>query len=82
MASYCTLRPCSNRLLLPLTPGFGIHQRFVHSDSESFNGGKGKQEKLKTLHDRVIRVDHAGEFGANRIYAGQMAVLGKFQFHY
>lgn len=27
--------------------------------------------------DRMIRVDHAGEYGANRIYAGQMAVLGK-----
>lgn len=25
--------------------------------------------------DRVIRIDHAGEFGANRIYAGQHAVL-------
>ena len=27
--------------------------------------------------DRIIRVDHAGEFGAHRIYEGQMAVLGK-----
>ncbi|XP_068761795.1 5-demethoxyubiquinone hydroxylase, mitochondrial-like isoform X1 [Montipora capricornis] len=27
--------------------------------------------------DRIIRVDHAGELGANRIYAGQMAVLGR-----
>ena len=27
--------------------------------------------------DRFVRVDHAGEFGADRIYAGQMAVLGK-----
>lgn len=27
--------------------------------------------------DRIIRVDHAGEYGANRIYAGQMAVLGR-----
>lgn len=25
--------------------------------------------------DRVIRVDHAGEYGAKRIYAGQLAVL-------
>lgn len=33
-----------------------------------------------SLPDRVthpmIRVDHAGEYGATRIYAGQMAVLG------
>ncbi|CAH3956231.1 5-demethoxyubiquinone hydroxylase, mitochondrial [Pieris brassicae] len=27
--------------------------------------------------DEIIRVDHAGELGADRIYAGQMAVLGK-----
>lgn len=26
--------------------------------------------------DAMIRVDHAGEFGATRIYAGQLAVLG------
>jgi len=26
---------------------------------------------------RMIRVDHAGEYGALRIYAGQLAVLGK-----
>lgn len=29
------------------------------------------------MYDRIIRVDHAGELGANRIYAGQLAVLGK-----
>ena len=27
--------------------------------------------------DRMLRVDHAGEYGADRIYAGQLAVLGK-----
>ena len=26
---------------------------------------------------RMLRVDHAGEFGAARIYAGQLSVLGK-----
>jgi len=29
------------------------------------------------LVERMIRVDHAGEFGAVRIYEGQLAVLGK-----
>lgn len=38
-----------------------------------------KDEKLKQIRDRIIRVDHAGEYGANRIYAGQMAVLGAFK---
>ena len=27
--------------------------------------------------ERLIRVDHAGEYGATRIYAGQLAVLGR-----
>lgn len=27
--------------------------------------------------ERTIRVDHAGEYGAKRIYAGQLAILGK-----
>lgn len=30
----------------------------------------------REMYERMIRVDHAGEFGADRIYAGQMAVLG------
>lgn len=29
------------------------------------------------MYDRIIRVDHAGELGADRIYWGQMAVLGR-----
>ncbi|KAG9328392.1 hypothetical protein JZ751_014076 [Albula glossodonta] len=33
----------------------------------------------KAMLDRMLRVDHAGEYGANRIYAGQMAVLGRTQ---
>lgn len=28
------------------------------------------------LIDEIIRVDHAGELGADRIYAGQVAILG------
>jgi ubiquinone biosynthesis monooxygenase Coq7 len=31
----------------------------------------------KTILARMIRVDHAGEYGARRIYQGQLAVLGK-----
>ncbi len=27
--------------------------------------------------DRIVRVDHAGEYGARRIYEGQLAVLGR-----
>lgn len=31
----------------------------------------------RELVDRILRVDHAGEFGAQRIYEGQLAVLGR-----
>lgn len=30
----------------------------------------------RALKERMIRVDHAGEYGAARIYRGQLAVLG------
>jgi ubiquinone biosynthesis monooxygenase Coq7 len=30
----------------------------------------------RTLIERIVRVDHAGEYGAKRIYQGQLAVLG------
>ncbi|GFS03418.1 5-demethoxyubiquinone hydroxylase, mitochondrial [Elysia marginata] len=36
-----------------------------------------KKAKTRKLLDKIIRVDHAGEFGADRIYAGQLAVLKK-----
>ena len=31
----------------------------------------------RRMVERIVRVDHAGELGADRIYAGQMAVLDK-----
>ncbi|CAD7089777.1 unnamed protein product [Hermetia illucens] len=34
-------------------------------------------QRVSPLTDEIIRVDHAGELGADRIYAGQMAILGK-----
>jgi len=33
--------------------------------------------KTQALLDRLLRVDHAGEYGAVRIYQGQLAVLGQ-----
>ena len=32
---------------------------------------------IREQTERMIRVDHAGEYGATRIYAGQLAVLGR-----
>lgn len=34
-------------------------------------------KKASPLIDEILRVDHAGEYGAARIYEGQLAVLGK-----
>jgi ubiquinone biosynthesis monooxygenase Coq7 len=36
-----------------------------------------KSKTDKTILDEIIRVDHAGEYGATRIYDGQIAVFGK-----
>lgn len=33
--------------------------------------------RASPMVDKFVRVDHAGELGADRIYAGQMAILGK-----
>ena len=38
---------------------------------------KSKSTTDKTILDEIIRVDHAGEYGASRIYDGQIAVFGK-----
>ncbi|XP_043273633.1 5-demethoxyubiquinone hydroxylase, mitochondrial [Venturia canescens] len=44
--------------------------------SSSFSAATSDTKTGKLL-DTIIRVNHAGELGADRIYAGQMAVLGK-----
>ncbi len=33
----------------------------------------------RAVLERIIRVDHAGEYGAKRIYQGQPAVLGNIR---
>ena len=38
--------------------------------------GTSAQSRADGDIERMIRVDHAGEYGAARIYAGQLAVLG------
>ena len=51
--------------------------RFISSNSAA-----PLRTKKGRLLESIIRVDHAGEFGADRIYAGQMAVLGNFFFFF
>ena len=50
---------------------------FINCVRNSSFSYKALPNDSKKLIDRILRVDHAGEFGADRIYAGQMAVLGK-----
>ena len=38
---------------------------------------KNKTSTDKSILDEIIRVDHAGEYGATRIYDGQIAIFGK-----
>jgi len=38
---------------------------------------KGKVLTDQSILEEIIRVDHAGEFGATRIYDGQIAIFGK-----
>jgi len=51
-------------------------QRRSYSSEKAFSY-KSLPKESQILIDKILRVDHAGEFGADRIYAGQMAVLGK-----
>ena len=39
--------------------------------------GKETKTTNRDILEEVIRVDHAGEYGATRIYDGQIAVFGK-----
>lgn len=40
-------------------------------------GGTAVDPAPRRLLEKIVRVDHAGEFGAVRIYQGQRAVLGR-----
>ena len=44
-----------------------------HARARRLPGDLSKRAQI----DRILRVDHAGEFGAQRIYQGQLAVLGR-----
>jgi ubiquinone biosynthesis monooxygenase Coq7 len=45
--------------------------------SETGSGRLPGDPTARQLVERMIRVDHAGEYGAKRIYQGQLAVLGR-----
>ena len=45
------------------------------------SASKNKASTDKNILDEIIRVDHAGEYGATRIYDGQIAIFGKIKSH-
>ncbi|KAK3724996.1 hypothetical protein QZH41_017471 [Actinostola sp. cb2023] len=54
------------------TRTFAVCRRSLSSVSRHKKASATRADKVI---DRIIRVDHAGELGADRIYAGQYAVL-------
>ena len=51
-----------------------------HDSNHPVRSEKIENRRRKLMLSRILRVDHAGEVGADRIYAGQMAVLGKSEY--
>lgn len=66
--SFLTSRQCSKHTVPPVVSARCYSVIPPPRDSDE-----------KEMLDRMLRVDHAGEYGANRIYAGQMAVLRRSQ---
>lgn len=69
-------------IISPILVQCKIHRRTMNTSS-IFIGFLAKGSKMtcrlmatKPIVDGIIRVDHAGELAADRIYAGQVAVLG------
>lgn len=66
-----------------LAPNAGVNLR-VTTDTKTERAPRTRRPNRmpgdpskKEMLERMIRVDHAGEYGAVRIYEGQLAVLGK-----
>ena len=57
-----------------------IFSRRLHDKNLPVRSEKLESRRRKMMLSRILRVDHAGEVGADRIYAGQMAVLGKTEY--
>lgn len=53
-----------------------LYQISIRSSAHYSTTTNTSSKRPSRLIDEIIRVDHAGELGADRIYAGQMAVLG------
>jgi len=52
-------------------------KKFLKKKSKIVKVKKKNNTLSKQLLDEIIRVDHAGEYGATKIYAGQLAIFGE-----
>ena len=52
-------------------------KKFLKKKSKIVKEKKKNNTLSKQLLDEIIRVDHAGEYGATKIYAGQLAIFGE-----
>lgn len=71
-----SIPPCAYRRFL----SHSASSKTQHSEGSDVAEDAGSIQFSSRVHptvERIIRVNHAGEFGAERIYAGQAAVLGK-----
>lgn len=64
-------------LQLPTKCSHLIKQASTNANTTEAPKPKTISTRASSLIDEIIRVNHAGELGADRIYAGQYAVLGK-----
>jgi len=53
-----------------------VFTRQPHTIRKLLLSTKVRDARRKEMIDKFLRVDHAGEFGADKIYAGQLAILG------
>ncbi len=54
-----------------------MHYISIIMTTKKKNIRKNKKKTQRQVLEEIIRVDHAGEYGATRIYDGQIAVFGK-----
>ena len=73
MFKYIIKLCCS--LCLPIGPTKRYAPKLCHQCTRNLSQ-QAKDARTRALISKIVRVDHAGELGADRIYAGQHAVLG------
>lgn len=66
-----------NHHILHLRTKYSHIVKQASTNAASIKSTKSHKPRASPLIDEIIRINHAGELGADRIYAGQHAILGK-----